>query len=256
MFLISVPFDRLQGTLCPYRHEPSALGHERTCPKFKIGQCVDAACSMRHMNIEKARSKIQCYWESKPSGCCKPHCVFKHTKRQNNNNNVTTAPEAVPQPMETETTAAGNDYWPRSIQNQLESKFSIGLASWTGLQHLVTLNSMPFLLITFQSIDVPKLSLFPFLIQFKRSNAHNQQRTLYTSVEIAAKFGFTYPKSTYTHQTHTHTNWNAMMLLLLLVLLSHVNLGVLWSACCARNMWPIRKTNKNLFSQRKNGIQN
>lgn len=41
------------------------------------------------MVIEKARNQIQCYWESKPNGCRKPHCVFKHTKRQNiNNNNI------------------------------------------------------------------------------------------------------------------------------------------------------------------------
>lgn len=30
------------------------------------------------MVIEKARNQIQCYWETKPSGCRKPHCVFKH----------------------------------------------------------------------------------------------------------------------------------------------------------------------------------
>lgn len=101
----------MQGTSCPYRHEPAALGHERTCPKFKVGQCVDATCPNRHMIIEKTRSKIQCYWENK-GGCQKPHCVFKHTKRQNNNNNVMTSntiesSEAVPQPVETATTASG-----------------------------------------------------------------------------------------------------------------------------------------------------
>lgn len=79
-----------QGTSCPYRHETAALGHEQMCPKWKLGQCLDATCTNRHMIIEKTRSKIQCYWESKPSGCCKPHCVFKHTKRQNDNNNVMT----------------------------------------------------------------------------------------------------------------------------------------------------------------------
>lgn len=100
----------LQGTMCAYRHEPLALGHEQMCPKWKVGQCLDAKCPNRHMIIEKARSKIQCYWESKPGGCCKPHCVFKHTKRQNNNNSITTSttidtPEAVPKPVDT--TASG-----------------------------------------------------------------------------------------------------------------------------------------------------
>lgn len=31
------------------------------------------------MVIEKARNQIQCYWEQKPTGCRKPHCVFKHS---------------------------------------------------------------------------------------------------------------------------------------------------------------------------------
>lgn len=42
------------------------------------------------MIIEKTRNKIQCYWETKPSGCCKPHCVFKHTKRQDGSNSTAT----------------------------------------------------------------------------------------------------------------------------------------------------------------------
>ncbi|XP_031640298.1 zinc finger CCCH domain-containing protein 11B-like [Contarinia nasturtii] len=96
-----------KGTSCQYRHCPAALGHERTCAKFKLGQCLDANCQDRHMVIEKTRSKIQCYWESKPSGCCKPHCVFKHIKRQNNNNVTTTAtietPEAISQSVESAT---------------------------------------------------------------------------------------------------------------------------------------------------------
>lgn len=67
-----------QGTSCPYRHEPSALGHERVCSKWTEGQCFQQNCSDRHMVIEKARNQIQCYWENKPNGCRKPHCVFKH----------------------------------------------------------------------------------------------------------------------------------------------------------------------------------
>lgn len=104
----------MQGTSCPYRHEPAALGHEQMCSKWKVGQCMDSKCPNRHMVIEKTRGKIQCYWETKPSGCCKPHCVFKHTKRQNNNNNVTSTAldsgdtkTSVPNSVEPTTAAAG-----------------------------------------------------------------------------------------------------------------------------------------------------
>lgn len=31
------------------------------------------------MSLQKDRSSIQCYWETQPGGCTKPHCVFKHT---------------------------------------------------------------------------------------------------------------------------------------------------------------------------------
>lgn len=30
------------------------------------------------MEIKKDRSQIQCYWETQPGGCSKPHCAFKH----------------------------------------------------------------------------------------------------------------------------------------------------------------------------------
>lgn len=43
------------------------------------------------MIIEKARNQIQCYWENKPSGCRKPHCVFRHSKRSNGRNNSNNA---------------------------------------------------------------------------------------------------------------------------------------------------------------------
>lgn len=75
----SFGFSFSQGTSCPYRHEPSALGHERVCSKWAEGQCFQQNCPDRHMVIEKARNQIQCYWEQKPTGCRKPHCVFKHT---------------------------------------------------------------------------------------------------------------------------------------------------------------------------------
>lgn len=30
------------------------------------------------MKIQKPRSLTQCYWETQPGGCGKPHCVFQH----------------------------------------------------------------------------------------------------------------------------------------------------------------------------------
>lgn len=72
------------------------------CAKWQVGQCFQLTCPNRHMVIEKVRNQIQCYWENKPNGCRKPHCVFKHTKRQNitDSNNestdeATTTPVAV-----------------------------------------------------------------------------------------------------------------------------------------------------------------
>lgn len=56
------------------------------CPKWQTGQCVQVNCPKRHMIIEKARNQIQCYWENKPSGCRKPHCVFRHSKRSTGRN--------------------------------------------------------------------------------------------------------------------------------------------------------------------------
>ena len=31
--------------------------------------------------LQKDRSQIECYWETQPGGCRKPHCVFKHSAR-------------------------------------------------------------------------------------------------------------------------------------------------------------------------------
>ena len=30
--------------------------------------------------LKVQRNNIQCYWEKQPSGCQKPHCMFKHLK--------------------------------------------------------------------------------------------------------------------------------------------------------------------------------
>lgn len=98
-FIILIFINSAQGTNCPYRHEAAALGHEQVCANWQVGQCFEATCPNRHMVIEKERNQIQCYWENKPNGCRKPHCVFKHTKPQNiadNNNEDCVSPASTP----------------------------------------------------------------------------------------------------------------------------------------------------------------
>ncbi|XP_053676245.1 zinc finger CCCH domain-containing protein 11A-like [Anopheles nili] len=67
-----------KGSNCEYRHEPAALGHEKTCKMWAEGKCYNRTCTMRHMKIEKPRSATPCFWEDQPGGCRKPHCVFQH----------------------------------------------------------------------------------------------------------------------------------------------------------------------------------
>ncbi|XP_078670354.1 uncharacterized protein LOC144910781 isoform X3 [Branchiostoma floridae x Branchiostoma belcheri] len=69
-----------KGMSCPFRHCEAALGNEVTCSLWEQGMCYRPYCKFRHMNITKDRSNIQCYWETQPSGCLKPHCVFLHSK--------------------------------------------------------------------------------------------------------------------------------------------------------------------------------
>ncbi|XP_015191704.1 PREDICTED: zinc finger CCCH domain-containing protein 11A-like [Polistes dominula] len=67
-----------KGELCPFRHEPSALGCETMCSYWQQGNCLNEHCSFRHMELKKNRKSIPCYWETQPSGCRKPHCPFLH----------------------------------------------------------------------------------------------------------------------------------------------------------------------------------
>ncbi|XP_054159041.1 zinc finger CCCH domain-containing protein 11B-like [Oppia nitens] len=70
-----------KGDDCPYRHCEAALGSEITCTHWQNGKCMRAAtCMYRHMESRINRSSIACYWETQPSGCRKPHCVFMHKK--------------------------------------------------------------------------------------------------------------------------------------------------------------------------------
>ncbi|XP_030829335.1 zinc finger CCCH domain-containing protein 11A isoform X2 [Strongylocentrotus purpuratus] len=71
-----------KGPACPYRHVEEARGNEVTCLNWKQGFCYRPSCAYRHMEITKNRSEIACFWESQPTGCQKPHCPFRHLKRQ------------------------------------------------------------------------------------------------------------------------------------------------------------------------------
>lgn len=69
-----------KGDSCPFRHCEAALGTEVVCGAWLESKCVRQACPYRHMQCNKNRATIPCYWESQPGGCRKPHCVFLHRK--------------------------------------------------------------------------------------------------------------------------------------------------------------------------------
>ncbi|XP_027202903.1 uncharacterized protein LOC113796815 isoform X1 [Dermatophagoides pteronyssinus] len=65
---------------CPFRHCDLALGSEVVCELWRVGRCHDRNCPFRHMEPNIKRSTKQCWFETQPNGCRKPHCVFLHTK--------------------------------------------------------------------------------------------------------------------------------------------------------------------------------
>ncbi|XP_054264228.1 zinc finger CCCH domain-containing protein 11A-like [Macrosteles quadrilineatus] len=71
-----------KGDSCLFRHEEGALGCEITCSYWKEGKCFNQHCNFRHMELKKNRKSIPCYWETQPSGCCKPHCPFMHRNQK------------------------------------------------------------------------------------------------------------------------------------------------------------------------------
>ncbi|MEE6513515.1 hypothetical protein FKM82_021200 [Ascaphus truei] len=50
------------------------------CTLWQEGRCFRQVCKYRHMEIDKKRSKIPCYWENQISGCQKGNCAFHHAK--------------------------------------------------------------------------------------------------------------------------------------------------------------------------------
>ncbi|TKC44352.1 hypothetical protein EI555_005135, partial [Monodon monoceros] len=68
------------GDSCPFRHCEAALGNETVCTLWQEGRCFRQVCRFRHMEIDKKRSEIPCYWENQPVGCQKLNCAFHHNR--------------------------------------------------------------------------------------------------------------------------------------------------------------------------------
>ncbi|XP_062921384.1 zinc finger CCCH domain-containing protein 11A isoform X1 [Mobula hypostoma] len=69
-----------KGDSCLFRHCEAALGSETICTLWQEGRCFRQVCKFRHMEIDKRRSEIPCYWEKQPTGCTKLNCAFHHSK--------------------------------------------------------------------------------------------------------------------------------------------------------------------------------
>lgn len=69
-----------KGDNCSFRHCEAALGNETVCKLWQEGRCFRNVCRFRHMEIDKKRSEIPCYWENQPVGCQKANCAFHHAK--------------------------------------------------------------------------------------------------------------------------------------------------------------------------------
>ncbi|XP_052020053.1 zinc finger CCCH domain-containing protein 11A-like [Apodemus sylvaticus] len=69
-----------KGDSCPFRHCEAALGNETVCTLWQEGRCFRRVCRFRHMEIDKKRSEIPCYWENQPTGCRKLNCAFHHSR--------------------------------------------------------------------------------------------------------------------------------------------------------------------------------
>ncbi|XP_053562690.1 zinc finger CCCH domain-containing protein 11A [Bombina bombina] len=69
-----------KGDSCMFRHCEAAIGNETVCTLWQEGRCFRQVCKFRHMEIDKKRSEIPCYWETQPTGCQKANCAFRHIK--------------------------------------------------------------------------------------------------------------------------------------------------------------------------------
>lgn len=69
-----------KGDTCLFRHCEAALGNETICTLWQEGRCFRQVCKFRHMEIDKRRNEIPCYWEKQLTGCTKLNCAFHHGK--------------------------------------------------------------------------------------------------------------------------------------------------------------------------------
>ncbi|XP_040278142.1 zinc finger CCCH domain-containing protein 11A [Bufo bufo] len=69
-----------KGDSCAFRHCEAALGMKQFAGLWQEGRCSPPNMQVRHMEIDKKRSEIACYWENQISGCQKANCAFHHTK--------------------------------------------------------------------------------------------------------------------------------------------------------------------------------
>ncbi|CAF3991093.1 unnamed protein product [Adineta steineri] len=77
-----------KGHTCTYRHNPSVIACNVTCPAWLRGACTDPACSLRHSFIQRpappVNNGITCAYENSPTGCLNPNCTFFHLRSRPN----------------------------------------------------------------------------------------------------------------------------------------------------------------------------
>lgn len=76
----------MQGGSCKFRHVAAAINKPICKVWMRDGQCSTDNCPFRHpsrtFHDPKRRDTTQCYWETQPSGCAKPHCPFMHMNKR------------------------------------------------------------------------------------------------------------------------------------------------------------------------------
>lgn len=128
-----------KGDSCLFRHEESALGCEVVCSFWKEGKCFNQHCNFRHMELKKNRKMIPCYWETQPSGCCKPHCPFSHRnpkpgidKPKETQKEVTSEPATV-SPTKRASGGSESSYGNTSVVDPIVVSFEEGMRLyWSG----------------------------------------------------------------------------------------------------------------------------
>lgn len=65
---------------CMYRHNEDCRNNLVTCRNWKCKKTCRVDCPFRHSeyHLKRSRDREMCYWETKPSGCTKARCEYKH----------------------------------------------------------------------------------------------------------------------------------------------------------------------------------